>query len=293
MSCLQRYPVGIVGIGVMGAPIASRLVHFGFHTSVYDTDTMKVKKLVRSGALAAESLLTLGRDCSAILLSLPTTDAVRDVVIGSKGLVHSCAAGSLIINLSTVPPDVSLMIQERLDRHSLAFLDAPVSGGRGRAQIGKLTIMASGVGRVKELAQPLLKILGTTIDCGSIPASQIVKLTNQILVASQYAAVVDAIRLAEKSNLDVEIVNQVISQSLGHSKVWDLAMDTIREHQGGVQARILVKDMLIAKEYVTNLGLELAALDGALELYKGFENTDHDPVTVLQQMGPSALVLPR
>lgn len=293
MSSTKRPPIGIVGTGAMGEPIAKRFVQFDFPTLVYDTDSMKVKELTRSGAIAADSLLTLGRNCSAIFLSLPTTNAVKDVILGSKGLVYSCATGSLLVNLSTIPPNLSLAIQERLSTYSFGFLDAPVSGGRESAKTGNLTILVSGVDHIKQMAHPFLNILGTTIDCGSIPRSQIVKLINQILVASQYAAVVDALCLADKSNLDIKIVDQVISQSLGHSKVWDLAMKTIREHQGGVQARILVKDILIVKEYATNLGLELTTLAGALDFHKRFENPDHDPVTELLQMGMYGLTLPR
>ena len=285
MSSIERYQIGIIGIGVMGGPIACRFVQSNFPTLVYDIDRTKVADLVQSGAQAAYSLPTLWNECTAVLICLPTASAVKEVILGPDGLTSCNNTRVQLINLSTIPPYLSTEIQERLSAQSpdyrcTGFVDAPISGGRRAAEDGTLAILVSGMKKDKMAAFPLLNIIGTPIECGAIPTSQIIKLINQILVVCQYVVIAEVLRLAEKCNVFTDLIDQVINQCLGHSKVWDLAMGTVREHKMGVQTRILAKDIVIAKQYAASLGLKLPMVITAEKFLKKIANTDSDPITV-------------
>jgi 3-hydroxyisobutyrate dehydrogenase-like beta-hydroxyacid dehydrogenase len=133
---------GVVGLGVMGSRMANRLLQSGFEVLVYNRSPGPTHKLASVGATIASGLGQIARDCKIIILSLPSSPEVKEVVLG--GLFKDLAEGAIVIDTSTIDPAVSSFLEKKLKTKRCLFLDAPVSGGPEGAEAGTLAIMIGG-----------------------------------------------------------------------------------------------------------------------------------------------------
>jgi len=249
--------LGFIGLGTMGAPMALNLLKAGFKLKVYDVDPERVGKIVMRGAEPASSPREVASTSEFILLCLPSETISEEVTIGGGGVVQSAPAGSVIIELSTVPPSTIRKIASVAEPLGVDVLDAPVSGGRSGAETATLTIMVGGRRDVFDRSIPILKAIGREIYyVGSLGSGEAVKLLNNMkvlidLVASRYA-----LEIGSKAGVDLKLLHEIIEKSTGQSWVWTNWIPRFLQDQTvGATINIFNKDMTHAIEMAEELNI--------------------------------------
>ena len=209
--------LGFIGLGKMGALMATRLVDAGHAICVFDTNDEALSALADKGATVAESARDLANKSDIVFASLPTPDVVRSVAFGDDG-IGSDVAGKYFIDLSTTGPRVAKLVAEGLAQRGMTAIDCPVSGGMAGAQSGKLALMVSCPRQAFEHVQDLLAILGRpTFVSEASGAAQSLKLANNLLAACALAISSEAFVFGVKSGLDPQIMSDVFNQSSGRN----------------------------------------------------------------------------
>jgi 2-hydroxy-3-oxopropionate reductase len=241
--------IGFVGLGIMGKPMARNLMKAGYHLVVHNRSQSAVDELVSEGAIPAASPRQVAEQATMVITMLPDSPDVRDVVLGEQGLIEAMGDGSLLIDMSTISPVVTLEVNQALAAKGAHALDAPVSGGDKGAIAGTLSIMVGGNAGDFERAKPIFDVLGKTIvHVGAAGAGQTVKACNQIVVALTYEAVSEALVLGSKAGVDPHKIVQVLSGGLAGNKVLELRGESMLAHnfQPGFRINLHRKDLGIA-----------------------------------------------
>src|SRR3954452_2138207 len=157
MAETQEGRVAFCGLGIMGGPMAANLAEAGFELSVYTRTREKADRFAteHENATAAGSPREAAEGASTVITMVPDAPEVEEVLLGDEGAVHGLAEGALAIDMSTIAPTAARAIGERLNEGGVAFVEAPVSGSRPKAEAGTLTIMAGGAPEDFERAHPL------------------------------------------------------------------------------------------------------------------------------------------
>ncbi|MBW7571338.1 2-hydroxy-3-oxopropionate reductase [Caproiciproducens faecalis] len=212
--------VGFIGLGIMGKPMAKNLVKAGYSLIVSNLTEGPVNELVAMGAQKAGSPSEIARQCDVILTMLPNSPQVEEVALGKNGLIESMKLGSVLIDMSSINPMASKEISAELAKKGIQMLDAPVSGGEPKAVDGTLAFMVGGEREVFDRFEELLSKMGSSVVyCGGIGAGNVTKLSNQIIVAVNIAAVSEAFMLAKRTGVSPETVFNAIKGGLAGSTV--------------------------------------------------------------------------
>ena len=213
--------IGFIGLGIMGRPMAKNLLLKGTPLLVHDIDPAAVEDLAGLGATGA-SLERIGRECAVIFTILPNGDIVRDVLFRPEGVTTAIRPDAIVVDLSSVTPVDSRYCGDHLAAIGIDFLDAPVSGGEPKAIDRTLSFMVGGAEDVFEKVKPFLLQMGTSaVLVGGIGSGSITKLTNQIIVNLNIAALAEGLVFAAKAGVDPEKVYQAIRGGLAGSVVMD------------------------------------------------------------------------
>jgi 3-hydroxyisobutyrate dehydrogenase len=196
--------LGLIGLGLMGAPFAKRLVERGYGVTAYDLDEKKIEQAAAAGAAPGASPAELAAASDVVMLFVTDTKSVEKAVFGEGGVRGAAASGKVLMDLSTTEVDATREMAARLARETgMGWVDAPVSGGPPAVAAGTLTVMAGGaeedIARVQRI---MPDIAGRFTHMGPVGAGQSAKLINQVLVGSQHALLAEAIRFAENLGLD-------------------------------------------------------------------------------------------
>jgi 2-hydroxy-3-oxopropionate reductase len=214
--------IGFIGLGVMGAPMAERLIKAGFEVVGHTRRAAGRERLAAAGGRPAVSVAEATEGADAVITMLPDSPDVTEVVLGPGGVLATAAPGTLLIDMSTIRPQVAREIAAAAAERSVEALDAPVSGGEQGAIEGVLSIMVGGPAAAFERARPVLTHLGTTIvHVGPAGAGQLVKAANQLVVAGTIELVAEAIVLLEASGVDAAAGLRVLGGGLAGSTVLD------------------------------------------------------------------------
>ncbi|RNC29968.1 MAG: 2-(hydroxymethyl)glutarate dehydrogenase [Candidatus Dichloromethanomonas elyunquensis] len=253
--------LGFIGVGKMGKPMAFNLRNAGHELTVCNRSKKAVDDLVMAGAIAADSPAQAGKDVEVVFLCLPTGKDVAAAVTGTDGILDSIAAGTLIIDHSTISPADSRRMSEACRDKGVGFLDAPVSGGVTGAEKGTLSIMVGGDYNDYILAEPLLRIIGKSIFyLGSSGSGNAMKLVNNLLVGITNAALAEAFILAVKNGLDAEQALDILTKSSGDSFVLKRNLPNFvlkNDFSPAFTLDMLNKDMALAEELALNQGVRL------------------------------------
>ena len=196
----------------MGRGMVHCLMQAGHEVTVWNRTTAKAHALEAEGAKVASDLEQLAQQCSVIFICISNTDDVVEIVLGEHGMIHHAHPDTLIVDMSTISPDVTRDIQQRLQQRGISMLDAPVSGGSEGAQNGTLSIMVGGEATDYERALPFFQAMGRTIThVGPHGAGQTAKLVNQILVVGNMLAVSEALVFAQAGGLDLDRTLEAVS----------------------------------------------------------------------------------
>ncbi len=238
--------VGFIGLGIMGMPMARNLIKAGFDVLVYNRTASKAEQLASDGARKSDSPRELARECSLVITIVSDTPDVESVVLGENGVIEGIKPDSVVIDMSTISPQVTQRIAIRLKKMGVHMLDAPVSGGEQGAIDGTLSIMVGGDADIFERCLPVLKAMGQNIiHVGSSGMGQTVKLMNQILVTGNLNAVVEALVFARKSGVDLEkAIDAVKGGAAGSWQLSNLAPRIIkRDFRPGFMIDLMQKDL--------------------------------------------------
>jgi len=243
--------IGFIGTGIMGKPMVRNLVKAGYQVVIHNRSQGAIDELTAESdaVTAAGSPAEVARAADTVILMLPDSPDVREVVFGENGVLNGVREGFLLIDMSTIAPSTAIEVSTAVATAGGSALDAPVSGGDKGAIAGTLSIMVGGNETDVKRAMPLFEAMGKTIvHIGGPGAGQIAKACNQVMVAVNYAAVSEALVLAERSGVDPEKVAQVLGGGLANSRVLEMRGATMikGDFQPGFRVDLHRKDLAIA-----------------------------------------------
>jgi 2-hydroxy-3-oxopropionate reductase len=275
--------VAVIGLGIMGGPMAANLVKAGFEVVGYNRSPDKVAALVDAGGRGADSVAEAVRAADMIITMVPDSPDVEEVTTGDDGVFANARSGALYIDMSTIRPDVAVRVAEAGRKAGLRVLDAPVSGGEAGAKEASLSIMVGGEPDDFAAARPVLDAVGKTIvHVGPAGSGQTVKAANQLIVAGNIELLAEAVVFLEAYGVDTGAALEVLGGGLAGSTVLDRkgAGMLAREFAPGFRLALHHKDLGIvtsaAREagVVIPLGAVVAQLVAAM-VARGDGGLDH------------------
>jgi 3-hydroxyisobutyrate dehydrogenase-like beta-hydroxyacid dehydrogenase len=247
-----RPRVGFVGIGNMGEPMCRHLSERGYGLLVYDADPEALSRLQETPAEPAASPEALARGADVVLLSLPNSDVVEEVIFGEDGLKDGLSPGKALIDTSSSRPSSTRGLSKRLAAEGIEMLDAPVSGGVLRAREGTLSVMVGGKRAVYEEYREILESFGDKIFyVGDHGAGHLVKALNNLLSATTLASAAEAALLARRAGVAPDTFVEVINASNGRSYSTEVKFPRYileRTFDDGFALALMSKDLKIALE---------------------------------------------
>jgi len=275
--------IAFIGLGIMGSPMATHLVKAGHTVVGVDTSPERTGALVEAGGAAADSIEQAVKDANVVAIMVPDSPQVQAVLLGDDGVFAHAQPGTLVIDFSSIRPDVTAEFAKIGTERGLRILDAPVSGGEPGAVNATLSIMVGGSGDDFAAAKPIFDTVGKTIvHVGANGAGQTVKAANQLIVAGNIELLAEAITFLKAYAVDIEAAVKVLGGGLAGSAVLDQKASKMltRNFDPGFRIALHHKDMGIvtaaAREagVVTPLGSLVAQLM-ASALANGDGGLDH------------------
>ncbi|WP_077532914.1 2-hydroxy-3-oxopropionate reductase [Massiliimalia massiliensis] len=267
--------IGFIGLGIMGKPMVRNLLKSGYTVICNDIQKDAVEEMVCAGAQEAENAAQVTKECDLIITMLPNSPQVKRVVLGEHGIIEEADKGKILVDMSSIDPQVSQEVAAILGEKGMEMIDAPVSGGEPKAIDGTLAIMAGGKEEVFQKVKPVLLCMGQTATlCGDIGAGNTVKLANQIIVALNIAAVSEAFVLGTKAGVDPHIMFEALKNGLAGSTVLNAKAPLIMERnfKPGFKIDLHYKDLNNALEAAKGLSVPLTLTAQVFEILKALRN---------------------
>jgi 2-hydroxy-3-oxopropionate reductase len=275
--------VGFIGLGIMGKPMSKNLIKAGYQLVIHDRNPETTEELVSLGAEKASLPSEIADKSDVVITMLPNSPQVKEVALGENGLIEGFSKGKVLIDMSSIAPLASKEIAAALAEKGVEMIDAPVSGGEPKAIEGTLSVMCGGNREVFDQYYDLMKAMaGSVVHVGDIGAGNTAKLANQVIVAVNIAAMSEALVMASKAGVNVDLVYQAIRGGLAGSAVLDakapLVMD--RQFKPGFRIDLHIKDLLNALETSHEVSAPLPLTASVLEMMHalkadGLEIEDH------------------
>jgi 2-hydroxy-3-oxopropionate reductase len=250
--------IAFIGLGVMGAPMAANLVRAGFEVTGYNRSPARVEQLVAAGGRGAADIAEAVRDADVVATMVPDSPDVRSVLTGQGGVFENAPAGTLVIDFSTIRPDVAAALAAEAAERGFRMLDAPVSGGEQGAIEGVLSVMVGGDAADFEAAAPVFAAVGkTVVHVGPAGSGQTVKAANQLMVAGIIELVAEAIVFLEAYGVDTEAALRVLGGGLAGNTVLQRKGATMlaRDFTPGFRIALHDKDMGIVTAAAREAGV--------------------------------------
>lgn len=260
--------IAFVGIGLMGLPMAARLVQAGYPLNAWNRTREKALPLAGYGARVADTLADAVRSADIVITMLEAGPVVKRVV---EAMLPDLRSGTLVIDMSSTKQSEACEVQRMLAPHQVAFLDAPVSGGVVGAEAGTLAIMVGGQPDDFRRAEPLFKVMGRPTLVGPTGSGQIAKLCNQLIVGGTVAIVAEAMLLAQAGGADPAAMRQAIRGGFAESRILELHGQRMldRNFKPGGQIKSQAKDHANIMAAAEDAGLELPLTKRVAELFNG------------------------
>jgi len=251
--------IGFIGVGMMGLPMAARLVQAGHQVLAWDLDPAALARSAESGAVPAASCREVAQQCPVVITMLPSSREVEAVVLGPDGILSGAAPGGVLVDMSTSLPFSTVQLARTLSAAGLAMLDAPVAGGVVGARQGALCIMVGGEEKTLERCRPLLLAMGRQIFfMGGAGAGHTMKLASNFLAALSVAASAEAFSLAVKAGLDAAAVAEVLKVSSGRNYATEFKFPRYvlpRTFDDGFRLELYVKDLHLLRDVAEHYGV--------------------------------------
>src|SRR5712691_5267757 len=239
-------PVGFIGLGNMGAPMAGRLLD-GYRLIVHDVREGAARALRGRGATWAASPAEVAAAAQTVITILPTSREVRQVLTGPKGVLEALRPGSLVLEMTSADPSVTRELEREVVARGSALIDAPVSGGVRGAVEGTLAIMVGGDPALLERARPVLACMGKNIfHAGPVGAGHAIKLVNNMCSGGILALTIEAVAVAARAGVDPTRAVEILQASSGRSNASDYKFPRFILNGGfdaGFPIRLMMKDL--------------------------------------------------
>ena len=256
--------IGFIGLGIMGKPMALNLIKAGFKLTVYNRTADKCRPLVEAGANAAHSPGEVAEATDTVITIVSDTADVESVLFGKDGIQQGLRKRQVVIDMSTISPTATVSFAHRLRELDVELLDAPVTGGEKGAIEGSLAIMVGGRRETFDRCLPVFEALGKTIVyAGGNGAGQKTKLVNQILCAQHIVAMVDGLRFARLSGLDLDATLRIVSSgAAGSWMLSNLAPRILKDDFApGFTIKLQQKDLRLVREAIEEHGAPFPAAE--------------------------------
>ncbi len=261
--------IGFIGLGIMGAPMAGHLAANG-HTLYTFTHGPMPSALVDAGANVCASGAEVARKSDVVIVMVPDTPHVEDVLFSANGVAAGLSAGKIVVDMSSISPVATKDFARRINELGCEYLDAPVSGGEVGAKAGSLTIMVGGSEAAFDKVKPLFQLMGKNITLvGANGDGQITKVANQIIVALTIEAVGEALLLAAKAGADPARVREALMGGFASSRILEVHGERMikRTFAPGFRIDLHRKDLNLALSTGRQLGVALPNTATAQELF--------------------------
>lgn len=269
---MDKNKVGFIGLGNMGFPMAQNLIDAGYEVYAIDVIKEAEERCAKAGAKTGYTAATIPEDVGVLFTSLPSPKVVLDVYLGEEGIINVRKQPMVLVDLSTISPEVNRQIAEEAKAKGFDYLGAPVSGSVSGARAASLTVMVGGKKSVYDQVVPYLEAIGKNIFHVSEDPGKgtIVKLINNLLAGIQTQAVSEAFAIADTLDVEHQIVHDIVSVSSGDSVMLGRNYnDFIKDDEyidGRFSTSLLLKDVKLANDVSNAEGLELP-LGGLLKEY--------------------------
>jgi 2-hydroxy-3-oxopropionate reductase len=281
--------VAVIGLGIMGLPMAVNLVKAGHTVTGFNRSQGKIDQLVSAGGTGAPGTDQAVKDADIIITMLPDSPDVEAVVSGPDGVFANAQKGAYWVDCSTIRPDVSVRLAAAAREAGIRAMDAPVSGGETGAIEGNLSIMVGGETADVEAARPVLEAVGSTVvHVGPAGSGQTVKAANQLIVAGTIELLAEALVFLEAHSVDTRAAIKVLAGGLAGSRVLDRKAASMvdRKFEPGFRVDLHHKDLGIVTAAAREAGVAIplgamaAQLMGAVRA-QGHGSLDHSALLLL------------
>ena len=275
-------PVGFIGLGLMGRPMAANLLKAGYEVTVWNRTASRGDALVAQGAKRAAAPRDVAAASEVLFTIVSDPPALESVLWGDGGAFAGLRRGSVLVESSTVSPDLERRAAAAAAAQDCEFLEAPVTGGTWGAEKGELVFMVGGEAETLKRAEPMLGTLGKRwFHLGPVGAGQTVKLAMNLLLALQVEAFAEALALVTRAGIPGESLLEVMQSSMGRSGILDVKAPMMLkdEYKPSFPLRLMHKDMSLALDLANQLGVPLPAAAAAREILsatKGAATEDVD-----------------
>ncbi len=271
--------VAFLGLGIMGSRMAANLCRAGFEVHAWNRTRARAQELADAhGAAVADTPAAAAAQTGLVITMVVDSPEVEAVLFGPDGAAEGLGEGGLAIDMSTIPPTASRALADRLRSQGTAFLDAPVTGSKPKAEDGTLTIMVGGEATDYERALPLFDAMGKLVlHVGPQGHGSMVKLINNTTAAVNTAAVAEGIAVGRRAGLDLDKLVQVIGAGSGASAMLDLKAAPIieRDYTALFKLGHMLKDVRHCLSEADALGVRMQVAAAAETLYAAAEDAGH------------------
>jgi 3-hydroxyisobutyrate dehydrogenase len=279
--------IGFIGLGNMGVPMAGRLIDGGYSLVVNDIRHEAARPLLARGATWAASPAEVAAAAQTVITILPTSREVREVLLGTKGLLDALRPGSLVLEMTSADPSVTRELEREVATRGSALIDAPVSGGVRGAVEGTLAIMVGGDPALLERARPVLARMGKNIfHAGPVGAGHAIKLVNNMCSGGILALTIEAVAVAVRAGVDPTRAVEILQASSGRSNASDNKFPRFilnGAFDAGFAIRLMMKDLDGYGRIAQEAGVPSPVARAAAEVYRvamarGMAEQDHTAV---------------
>ncbi|XP_048849967.1 3-hydroxyisobutyrate dehydrogenase a [Brienomyrus brachyistius] len=274
----SKTPVGFIGLGNMGSPMAKNLLKHGYPIVATDAFPESGKELQDLGAQIVDSPAEVADKTDRIITMLPSSPNVVDAYTGANGVLKKVKKGALLIDSSTIDPSVSKEMAVAAEKMGAVFMDAPVSGGVGAASLAKLTFMVGGPEEEFTAVKELLGCMGANVlYCGPVGTGQAVKICNNMLLAIGMIGTAETMNLGIRLGLDPKLLAQILNMSSGRCWSSDAynpvpgvmeGVPSANNYQGGYSTTLMTKDLGLAQDSATDTKTAIPLGSLAHEMYR-------------------------
>jgi 3-hydroxyisobutyrate dehydrogenase-like beta-hydroxyacid dehydrogenase len=261
--------IGIIGVGLLGSAVATRLLQAKFEVKGYDTRLEQLNALQSHGLLAARSIAEAAAETDAVFTMLPSLDSVETTILGERGLLDTAPRGCTLIQMSTISPELTRRLAKAVMAKGLGFLDAPMSGTSAMVECGDCTIFVAGDRTRANSCQPIFDAIAKkTHYVGDAGMASLAKLATNLLVGLNTAALAEALVLGAKGGLAPAVLLECLKDSAAASKMVDVRGPLMTSHRFDPQMKIdlFLKDFKLMIEEGLRLGVPLPLTSVAQQL---------------------------
>ncbi|MCI8738591.1 MAG: NAD-binding protein [Oscillibacter sp.] len=277
--------IGFLGLGVMGLPMAKNLVKkAGCPVLGYDVLPGQMESFQAAGGVAVENPLEIYQSCDIIFQILPT----HPIIIHSvEQAIQYGNPGRIVVDLSSTAPDIILDLFQKAQAAGISLVDAPVSGGNPMAETGTLAIMAGGEQNAFETIEPLLSCMGTPVYTGGPASGSVTKLVNNMIGGATLVAIAEGYAFAAKAGINLQTTFEATRGGFAGGPLYDNKVPKLirRDYEPGARIAVHRKDILNAKHYAHQLGVDLPMTDVVLHIMDWMSDNGHideDQIAMVQ-----------